>query len=172
MVKDKFDNPVFSSKDLIHALYAKPIDLIFDSVVTKEDNDIQKFNKHADSFNIKKLNIQKEINCTIDEFDCVLQNEWLFPKEYKQIDIKKHLLDLCANNFEKERCLQELVEYEKRNLLPLLQYIHYLVQVMRSNKIVWGVGRGSSVSSFVLYLLEINKINPLKYNLDWREFFR
>jgi len=103
MVKDKFDIPVFSSKELIHALYTKPVDLIFNSVVTTEDNEIKKFNKYAHSFNVNKLKIKKDINCTIDDFDCVLQNEWLCPKEYKQIDIKKHLLDLCANNFEKER---------------------------------------------------------------------
>ena len=36
----------------------------------------------------------------------------------------------------------------------------YLVDTMRNNNIVWGVGRGSSVGSFVLYKIGINRINP------------
>jgi len=48
----------------------------------------------------------------------------------------------------------------------------YLVDFMRENKIVWGVGRGSSTASFVLYLIGIHKINPIQFQLDWREFLR
>jgi DNA polymerase III alpha subunit len=48
----------------------------------------------------------------------------------------------------------------------------YLVAVMRENKIVWGVGRGSSVSSFLLYLAGLHSVNSVKYNLDIKEFIR
>jgi DNA polymerase III alpha subunit len=43
---------------------------------------------------------------------------------------------------------------------------------MRDNNIVWGVGRGSSVASYVLYLLGIHKIDSIKYNLSPDEFFK
>jgi DNA polymerase III alpha subunit len=43
---------------------------------------------------------------------------------------------------------------------------------MRKNKIVWGVGRGSSVASYVLFLIGIHKVNSLKYNLDIKEFLK
>ena len=62
--------------------------------------------------------------------------------------------------------------FESRNLIPVLQYIKYLVDTMRENKIVWGIGRGSSLASFVLFLIGINKVNPLLHNLDIHEFLR
>jgi DNA polymerase III alpha subunit len=43
---------------------------------------------------------------------------------------------------------------------------------MRSSNIVWGVGRGSSVASYALYLIGIHKIDPIKYNLSINEFFK
>jgi DNA polymerase III alpha subunit len=48
----------------------------------------------------------------------------------------------------------------------------YLVDVMRENSVVWGVGRGSSVASYVLYLIGVHKIDSVKYNLDFKEFFK
>jgi DNA polymerase III alpha subunit len=48
----------------------------------------------------------------------------------------------------------------------------YLVDFMRENKIVWGVGRGSSVASYVLYLIGVHKIDSIQYDLDWTEFLR
>jgi DNA polymerase III alpha subunit len=43
---------------------------------------------------------------------------------------------------------------------------------MRKENIVWGVGRGSSVASYVLYLIGVHKIDSLYYNLDVEEFLR
>jgi len=48
----------------------------------------------------------------------------------------------------------------------------YLVDLMRENNIVWGVGRGSSVSSFVLFLIGIHRINSIYYDLDVEEFLK
>ena len=62
--------------------------------------------------------------------------------------------------------------YQKRDLFMLLQYMKYLVDLMRENNIVWGVGRGSSVSSFVLFLIGIHRINSLYYDLDIEEFLK
>ena len=54
--------------------------------------------------------------------------------------------------------IKQLAEYSEINL--------------KTNSIVWGVGRGSSVASYVLFLLGVHKIDSVKYNLDWREFLR
>ena len=67
---------------------------------------------------------------------------------------------------------EELAEFERREMFDLLRYMIYLVDFMRENNIIWGVGRGSSVASYVLYLIGVHKIDSIKYNLDWREFLR
>jgi DNA polymerase III alpha subunit len=57
-------------------------------------------------------------------------------------------------------------------MFSLLQYLKYLVDTMRKNNIVWGVGRGSSVASFVLFLIGIHRINSLYYQLSIDEFLK
>ena len=62
--------------------------------------------------------------------------------------------------------------YQERNLFDLLRYLKYLVDLMRKNRLIWGVGRGSSVASYVLYLLGVHRIDSMYYDLDPSEFLR
>jgi DNA polymerase III alpha subunit len=94
------------------------------------------------------------------------------PEEYKKLDIAAHVLNLCATEAELQRCGAELLLYQERNLFDLLRYLKYLVDTMTTNKIIWGVGRGSSVASYVLYKLSVHRINSMYYNLDIAEFLR
>ena len=110
---------------------------------------------------------------TIESFDIIQQSNWFMPEYYKNFDIVGYILDECnGNNTELQRCGQELLLYQQKNLIPLLQYLKYLVDTMEKNKIIWGVGRGSSVASFVLYKLKIHRINSIEYDLAITEFFR
>jgi DNA polymerase III alpha subunit len=71
-----------------------------------------------------------------------------------------------------QRAGEVLILFQERGLFPLLQYLKYLVDTMRANEIVWGVGRGSSVASYVLFLLEVHRINSLYYDLSIDEFLK
>ena len=71
-----------------------------------------------------------------------------------------------------ERCGHELLLYQERNLFDLLRFLKYLVDVMTANNVIWGVGRGSSVASYVLYKLGVHKIDSMFYELDVEEFLR
>jgi DNA polymerase III alpha subunit len=62
--------------------------------------------------------------------------------------------------------------YDERHLEPVLQLMIFLVDTFRKNKIVWGVGRGSSVASYCLYLIGVHRINSLRYGLDIGEFLK
>ena len=109
---------------------------------------------------------------SVPEFDAANFNDWLMPEEYKQLDIAQYLLDMCETQEQLQRVGQELLLYVQYNLLDLLRYLKYLVDVMRANNVIWGVGRGSSVSSYVLYLLGVHRIDSMFYDLDPREFLR
>jgi hypothetical protein len=111
-------------------------------------------------------------NISVPEFDYIRQGHWHMPVEYQELDIAEHVLSLCSTQQELQRCGQELLLFQERNLFDLLKYLKYLVDVMRDNQVIWGVGRGSSVSSYVLYLLGVHRINSMFYDLDPSEFLR
>lgn len=112
------------------------------------------------------------INQTVEEFDRVLQGNWRMPKEYKDMDIAEYVLSLCKADHELQRVGKELLLFQERDLFDLLRYLKYLVDTLRKNNVVWGVGRGSSVASYVLFLIGVHKIDSLYYNLDIEEFLK
>jgi DNA polymerase III alpha subunit len=109
---------------------------------------------------------------TVAEFDVMKQNSWHMPDEYKQLDIAEYILSLCDSDEKLQRCGQELLLFQERNLFDLLRYLKYLVDTLQSNNMIWGVGRGSSVASYVLYLLGVHRIDSMFYDLDPNEFLR
>ena len=96
---------------------------------------------------------------------------WLIPKEYKDMDIEKFLMTRCPQE-NQERLIKEFELYRKHNMLIVLKTMKYIVDTLRSNNIVWGVGRGSSVASYALFLLGVHKIDSVKYDLPIEEFFK
>lgn len=107
-----------------------------------------------------------------EQFDHRNQQSWFMPDSYKNIDIAEHVLGLCHTQEEVQRCGHELMLYQERGLFNLLRYLKYLVDIMTQHKLIWGVGRGSSVASYVLYKLGVHRIDSLYYDLDPAEFLR
>jgi DNA polymerase III alpha subunit len=105
-------------------------------------------------------------------FDQQAQARWHMPEEYKILDVAEYILGLCTTEAELQRVGHELLLYQERDLFNLLRYLKYLVDVMAANNVIWGVGRGSSVASYVLYKLGVHRIDSMFYNLDVGEFLR
>jgi DNA polymerase III alpha subunit len=98
-------------------------------------------------------------------------HNWYIPKEYIDLDIEKHLIEICPEE-NHDRLCSELSLWKNHDMLSVLKAMKYIVDTLRKNNIVWGVGRGSSVSSYVLFLLGVHKIDSVKYNLPIEEFFK
>lgn len=107
---------------------------------------------------------------TAQDLDSVCKNRWLIPESYLDMNIEDYVYKLCDTEAEVLRVEQELAEFKSRNLLIVLKALKYLVDTMRQEHILWGVGRGSSVASYCLYLLGVHSIDSIKYNLDFKEF--
>lgn len=170
-MKDKYSRTLLTQRDLCKILYRDP-DLDIGRVAVA---DPESYNDSVRStyLDLPLLDKIGEITIAVDEYHKLQQQIWFMPEEYQNLDIAKLILDSCnGDQTELQRCGMELLEYARRDLLPLLCYLKYLVDVMRENNIVWGVGRGSSVASFVLYKIGIHKINPIKYDLDFYEFMK
>lgn len=108
----------------------------------------------------------------IELFDRVMQEKWHMPDEYKNMDIAQWVLEQCKAQEEMQRVGQELLLFQERNLFDLLKYLKYFVDIMRENGVVWGLGRGSSTASYVLYLIGVHKINSMYYDLPIEEFLK
>jgi hypothetical protein len=170
MKYDQYGRSFTDSNELCDLLYKNPsLDL---SLFLVEDP--QEFNKsrsklHAD---VPTLFGYVTLADSVEEFDLRFQRKWHMPNEYKELDIAEHILSLCTQDYELQRVAEELLLYQERDLFDLLRYLKYLVDTLRKNNLVWGVGRGSSVASYVLFLLGVHKINSLYYDLSIDEFLK
>jgi DNA polymerase III alpha subunit len=135
------------------------------------ENDI-KFDEVLELENAPELIQYNKLDMTIEQFDNNNQSNWLMPEQYKTMDIAQYILNQCQGEAELQRAGEELLLFQERDMFVLLRYLKYLVDTMRENNIVWGVGRGSSVASFVLFLLGIHRINSLYYDLSIDEFLK
>lgn len=168
MRQDRYGQIIYSETDLCNLYLEDRVRNIKYALVEQQ----VKFDPELELKNIPLLLDYVERTQTIEEFDSESQANWHMPPEYKNLDIVVWILDQCKTDIERQRVGQELLLYVDRNLLTMLQYLKYLVDTMRANNIVWGVGRGSSVASYVLFLIGIHKIDSLYYDLPIEEFLR
>ena len=110
----------------------------------------------------------------LDDADYVAKcvENWAMPEEYYAIDLETYFASKITSAKEAERVQLELKLFREKHLETVLKFIIYLVDTMKTNKIVWGVGRGSSVASYCLYLIGLHKIDSIKYELDIKEFLK
>ncbi len=126
-------------------------------------DNVEQFNFYADSLDIEQIVSNIEYS-----------KQFNIPQHYLELDVAEYIRSLAHDVTPEgqERVEMELDLFRTRNLYPVLQLLIYIVDTMRKHNLVWGVGRGSSVASYCLYLIGIHKIDSLKYNLDIREFLK
>jgi len=171
MIINEYGVTFFSEEEIFNALYSGKIKNL-NNIFTEQDI-AEKFNLslNTNKDHFEKIKIYKDFEIDVKTFDKQNQEQWFMPQNYCD-SLIEYLYDQCKNDEEKERVSKELELFIQYDMLNLLFYLKYLVDTMRKNNIVWGVGRGSSVASFVLYLIGVHKINSLKYNLDIHEFLK
>ena len=170
MKYDQYGQTYTTSNELCDLLYKNPkLDVSLFQVEDSIEYNRSVAELHAE---LDLLDNYHNISQTVEEFDRVLQSNWRMPQEYRELDIAEYILGLCKEEHELQRVGQELLLYQERNLFDLLRYLKYLVDTLRKNNVVWGVGRGSSVASYVLFLLGVHKIDSLYYNLGLDEFLK
>lgn len=168
---DKYGNALLSIKEGKKALLDG---MNIDFAIIGDEKEVDLFNKSSEQIIGYKAVIRHPTNQDLDMavYHSDHAKEWNIPQAYKDTDVKEFLLLLCETQKERDRIEMEYAMFEERELVPLLQFIFYIVDYMRKYEIVWGVGRGSSVASYCLYLLGIHKIDSLKYDLPIEEFLK
>ena len=168
MYLDKFSNPIFNEQDIFDALYQGHTNILMNATVESTD-EIEKLSAITQTHLLKSIAVD---NISIEQFDQYMQSNWHMPDEYKQYDIVDWLYCNCKTVEQKDRVTEELQAFAERDMIMLLKWLKYFVDTCSKKQIVWGIGRGSSVASYVLYLIGVHSVDSMKYNLDWREFLR
>ena len=167
---DKYGQCYTSADELCTMLYEKPdLDLTRFLVDSPQQYNISIKQLYVD---FPKLQQYTPPAVSLEEFHETLQQEWHMPNNYQELDIAEWVLSQCKTAVELQRVGQELILYQERDLFDLLRFMKYLVDTLRKNNIVWGVGRGSSVASYILYLIGVHRIDSLYYDLDIAEFLK
>jgi DNA polymerase III alpha subunit len=139
--------------------------------VDKTSENIKQYNR------LVKPKEQIRIKQSIDRIEKV----WILPKPYDTLNVVDHVIELYVKRISSyktdreelkrmERITNELALYTKFNLMDVLRVLIYIINTLQKNNLVWGVGRGSSVSSYVLYLIGVHDVDSYKYELDISDF--
>ena len=167
---DKYSNPIFSEQDLFDALYQNHQLNSSDTILVDQRSDSIKQLESQIGF---KFLEPYETHFEITDYDSACQSNWNMPDEYKQLDIEAWLFEQIPPwDPQHTRVTEELEAYKARNMMDLLRWLKYFVDTCTKEGVVWGIGRGSSVASYVLYIIGVHSIDSIKYNLDWQEFLR
>jgi DNA polymerase III alpha subunit len=150
-------------KDLITGILTHGPDVLANAYTKDISENIQKYVDRV---------VSEKLNYPMPLVDIPTTRNWFIPNEYKKIDVRDWLLSKCSTQQQIDRVELELKLFEKNNMLDILPVMIYVVDTLRAQNIVWGVGRGSSVSCYCLYLIGIHKIDSLKYDLPINEFFK
>lgn len=168
---DQYSNPIFKEQDLFESLYngvqLSPSDIVFVEERGPAILDLERVS------GLRFFEPIESPTLTVKKLDEAWQDQWKMPEYYKTLDIEAWIIQQSPPwDPEATRVAEELTAFKERGMIDLLRWLKYFVDTMRANNLVWGVGRGSSVASYVLYLIGVHKIDSIKYNLDWQEFLR
>lgn len=146
-------------------VWAMPVDI---------DSDITAYNELCRRFDKGEFTIRgpEPIDQTPEQVHAAKIDHWLVADDIKDIPVRDFVLSLCTRDDERARVEEEMALFEERGLLPLLQLMIFLVDNFRQRGVVWGVGRGSSVASYVLYLIGVHKIDSIRFGLPIDEFLK
>ncbi len=140
-------------------------------VVVEDTKPINIYNEWCQTFDLDQfIDAKTENNTDTYVEDCL--RKWNMPDNYMNINIHEWLMKQCTTAQQRDRVYTELLEYEKRGMVIVLKFLLYLVDTCEKHDIVLGVGRGSSVASYCLYLLGIHCVDSIKYKLDIKEFLK
>jgi DNA polymerase III alpha subunit len=167
---DKYSNPIFTEQDLFDALYQSyQFDAVDTVLVDQRSTSIKQLESQIGFKFIEPY----ETHFEVSDYDSACQSNWYMPDEYKILDIEAWIWEQTPPwDPQHTRVTEELAAFKERNMMDLLRWLKYFVDTCNKNNVVWGVGRGSSVASYILYLIGVHHIDSIKYNLEWQEFLR
>lgn len=163
---DDDGNVVYFTPALMELLYNGeiPSEVLF----PKDDPDVVMFNKFSyENFDDVYYKLPEVLKSLQER-----KNNWFYPDKYNEINLLDYFLNLCQREDEKNRVKEELTLYIEKGFEHFLRFCIFLSDKIQENSWVIGCGRGSSCSSYLLYLLKIHLVDSIKYQLNITEFLK
>jgi hypothetical protein len=159
----------FHGKDAVELLLRgyNLLDLLFHSTP-----EIDIYNQNCARFDKTTFQIRSPGSINVAEDAQRRLQTWWITEPFVNLPVRETVLQWCSTDQERDRVNLEMDLFEARGLIPVLRLIFMLVDHFRRNNIVWGVGRGSSVASYVLFRIGVHRVDALKYQLDIHEFLK
>lgn len=163
---DEYGRTVEDEQSLIELFYQGITE------ITASGPEVDRFNSFCDVFDMldSKISGVDQISETPEEFHAERQRDWIVPEEFMNFDIVGFLRNAASTEAALDRVNFELEVFEALDMLDSLRAIRYVVHTLDEHNVVRGVGRGSSVSSYCLFLLGVHMVDSLNYGLDFAEF--
>ena len=89
---------------------------------------------------------------------------------FKGIEDHPELLEKYSDEVIQERLEREMKVIEEGDVVDYFLMLRDIVNWCKKENILLGAGRGSACGSLISYLLELNYINPLEYDLLFERF--
>lgn len=129
--------------------------------------------KQFNAFSTVKIGVKTELQPDI------FPPSWTLPDHYKYLDVDEYLIGII-DRVEQDalydarlaRFELEINLFKTLDLYPVLRTLIYVLDEFKRQNIVWGVGRGSSCSSYLLYLLGLHDVDPVLYDIEITDFIR
>lgn len=110
-----------------------------------------------------------------------ISTKWTTPSPYSTLDVEQYLVSAHEILFlgvvpdeefalRERRLCQEILAYKDRGLFDVVRAVIWIINTLTANSVVWGVGRGSSVSSYVLYVIGVHDVDSYLYDLSLDDF--
>ena len=141
--------------------------------VTEETEDVAKFNAQVGENDQIKLITNESV---------ALDFSWQLPEKYQQLDLEQYFADryleveylypaIDEQLVALDRISVELTEISARGMEQFMRTIIYILDELKSHDVVWGVGRGSSCASYLLFIAGLHVVDCVKMDVSMDEFF-
>lgn len=138
--------------------------------------------KAVQSYNQMSMSSQPILTKTEFEDGKIDADKWKMPDSYKLMTSTQILGRLIDRQYDlglddrteerNARIVSEMKIYKNEHKLDLIRLMCYIVDRLTETNQIWGVGRGSSVSSYVLFLIGVHDIDSVLYDLDFTDFMK
>lgn len=137
--------------------------------VTEVTQDVAAFNMLAD----EPITVKTKLDVS-----GICPEQWVIPAHYLEIDLdcyfELRLQEWSGEErrIRQERVNRELAAFKVAEKEIVLRLMIYIIDTLIEQNRVWGIGRGSSVSCFLLYLIGVHDIDSVEFKLDFTDFMK